>query len=69
MNKTKPYVFNETVLHVLSEGLKGYIGQKVEIADMYILHNPELSPRLVMKLRMDDGTVLRVDKLFFEDEG
>lgn len=68
MSNTKPYVFNETVLHVLSEGLKGYVGQKVEIVDIYILHSGEHSPRLVMKMKMNDGTVLRVDKLFFEDE-
>lgn len=68
MKKT-PYNFNETVLHMLCEALrKQYLGVKMEIQDIYILHSPDHSPKLVIKARMPDGSEVRTDLLFFEDE-
>lgn len=65
----KPYHFNETVLHLLCESLqKHYVGKMTEITDAYILSSPENSPILVIKAKLEDGTIIRTDRVFFEDE-
>ncbi len=65
--KKKPYVFNKEVLGILCKSLQEtYIGKKMEIWDIYIMHNDEYTPRLVIRSRLEDGTEIKTDLDFFE---
>ncbi len=40
----------------------------MQITDAYILSSGTHPPSLVIQAKLEDGTIIRIDRLFFEDE-